>query len=138
MNHPPLNHHGQRLVATPKLPPDRAPRRRQAVRLRSLTSRGVDGGQRPARPGPRLLRGGEDLHTRRQRPRRQAHRKVPLADLRLRRKLRPRRGTIRRHDGRVLRGKQAPLQQPPMRARRGPARRRVLHVLVLRAGDESG
>jgi len=133
-----LNHHGQRVVATAKLPADRAPGGRQAVRLRSLTSRGVDGGQRPARPGPRLRRGGARVHTRRQRPRRQAHRKVPLADLRLRRKLRPRRGTIRCDDGRVLRGKQAPLQGTTMRARRGPARRRVLRLLVLRRRHRRG
>ena len=135
---PAILNHGQRLVASAKLPPDRAPRRRQAVRLRSNTDRGGAGGQRPAHPGPRLRRRGARVHTRRQRPRRQAHRKVPLADLRLRRKLRPRRGTIWCDDGRVLRGKQAPLQQPPMRARRGPARRRVLRLLVLRRRHRRG
>ena len=133
---PPLNYHGQRLVSTPKLPPDRAPRRRQAVRLRSLTSRGVDGGQRSARPGPRLRRRGARVYTRRQRPRRQGHGKVPLADLRLLRLLRPRRGVIRCHDGRLPRGGTSPLPEPPMLARRGPAPaswwKAVLRLLVLR------
>ena len=52
---PAILNHGQRLDATPKLPPDRAPRRRQAVRLRPHKDRGGDGGQDALVVGHRVL-----------------------------------------------------------------------------------
>ena len=139
---PAILNHGQRLVATAELPANRAPRRRQAVRLRPHKDRGAYGGQRPARPGPRLRRRGARVHTRRQRPRRQAHRKVPLAGLRLLRLLPPRGGVIRYYDGRLPRGEAAPLPEPPMLARRGPpppsSWKAVLRLLVLRRSHGRG
>ena len=64
------------------LAPDRFKRKQRPTGAGS-THRGRHGGQRPARPGPRLLRGGEDLHTRRQRPPRRGHEEDPYANARL-------------------------------------------------------